>query len=172
MAAPFTLRPMSDIPPIVVNVDDAKPIARHLGEHWGAEFRVLTLSMRPRGGNLGINHMRVSPGRTTSPFHSHQREDEAFFILSGRGVLRYGDRVLPLRAGDCVSCPAGTGTAHQIANLVYLAIGAHDPDEVCVYPDSGKVLVRSLEQIGRIEGTDYFDGEPKPPKIFGMKPEE
>ncbi|MCA9704781.1 MAG: cupin domain-containing protein [Myxococcales bacterium] len=167
---------MTDVPPIVVNVDDANPIERYLGEHWGAQFKVLTPSMRPRGGNLGINHMRVPPGRTTSPFHSHQREDEAFFVLSGRGVLRYGERVYELRPGDCISCPAGTGTAHQIANpyededLVYLAIGAHDANEVCVYPDSGKVLVRSLGQIGRIEGTDYFDGEPKPPVIFKMSP--
>lgn len=131
---------MTDIPPIVVNVEDISATKRHMGEHWGAEFKTLTPSMRPRGGNLGINHMRVGPGRTTSPFHSHQREDEAFFVLSGRGVLRYGDRVVELRAGDCVSCPAGTDNAHQIANpypdedLVYLAIGAHDPNEVCVYP--------------------------------------
>ena len=167
---------MTDIPPIVVNVDDAKSIERHQGEHWGAEFKILTPSMRPRGGKLGVNHMRVEPGRTTSPFHSHQREDEAFFVLSGRGILRYGDRVMPLRAGDCVSCPAGTGDAHQIANpfdedLIYLAIGAHDPDEVCVYPDSGKVLVRSLERLGRMESADYFEGEPKPPRIFEMAPD-
>ena len=76
-----------------------------------------------------------------------------------------------------MSCPAGTGTAHQIGNpyeqdLVYLAIGAHDPNEVCMYPDSGKVLIRSLEQIGRLEATDYFDGEPKPPRILSLAPEK
>lgn len=168
---------MTDIPPIVVNVDDAAPIERHVGDHWGAEFRILTPSMRPRGGKLGVNYMRVSPGRTTCPFHSHQREDEVFFVISGRGTLRYGDRVFSLRAGDCISCPAGTGDAHQIANpydedLVYLAVGAHDADEVCVYPDSGKVLVRSLEHLGRMEAADYFDGEPEPPRIFQMKPGE
>jgi len=167
---------MTDIPPVVVNVADVKPIERVLGESWGAVFKPLTPSMRPRGGSLGVNQLRVPPGRSTCPYHSHQREDEAFFVLSGRGVLRYGERIISLRAGDCVSCPAGTGVAHQIANpfdedLVYLAIGAHDTDEVCVYPDSGKVLVRSLEQLGRLEATDYFEGEPKPPRIFEMSKE-
>ncbi len=72
--------------------------------------------MRPGGGSLGVNLMRVPPGRAACPFHTHQREDEVFSVLSGRGLLRYGEEVRELREGDCVSCPAGTGVAHQIAN--------------------------------------------------------
>ena len=165
---------MTDVPPIVVNIDSIEAVERLLGEHWGAQVKPLTPSMRPRGGSLGVNLMKIPPGRTASPFHSHQREDEAFFVLEGRGVLRYGHEIIPIRAGDCISCPAGTGVAHQIANpydeedLVYLAIGTHDRDEVCVYPDSGKVLVRSLEALGRLEKADYFEGEPRPPKIFEL----
>jgi uncharacterized cupin superfamily protein len=165
---------MPDDPPIVVNIDSLEPIERLLGERWGGQYKPLTPSMRLRGGSLGINLMTIPPGRTACPFHRHQREDEAFFVLEGRGVLRYGNEIIPLRAGDCVSCPAGTGVAHQLANpydegdLVYLAIGVHDRDEVCVYPDSGKVLVRSLEALGRLEKADYFEGEPRPPKIFEL----
>jgi uncharacterized cupin superfamily protein len=93
--------------------------------------------------------------------------------LEGRGVLRYGDTLQPLRAGDCVSCEAGTGIAHQLANtgdedLVYLAIGRNDPNEVCVYPDSGKVMVRSLKAVGVLTRVDYMEGEPEEPLIFGM----
>jgi len=135
---------------------------------------VLTPGMRPGGGSLGVNWLRVPPGRSAVPFHSHRREDEVFFVLSGRGVLRHGDDPLrELRAGDCVSCPAGTGVAHQLANpfdedFVYLAIGRHDPDEVCTYPDTGKVLVRGLQTIGRLTPTDYMDGEPELPKILEL----
>ncbi len=164
---------MTELPPTVVNVDEVPETERFGGDHWGAAFRSLTPSMVPRGGRLGVNRMRVPSGRTTCPFHSHQREDEVFFILSGRGVLRYGDDLRELRPGDCVSCPAGTGVAHQIANpfdedLIYLAIGAHDPDEVCVYPDNGKVMVRSLKQIGRMTTAEYLDGESDPPRIFEL----
>ncbi len=143
------------------------------GDHWGSFYKILTPSMRDRGGSLGVNWNRVPPGRSTCPFHGHQREDEVFFVLSGRGVLRYGDELTELRVGDCVSCPAGTGIAHQIANpfhedLIYLAIGPHDPHEVGFYPDSGKVMVRSLKRVGWLENVDYFEGEPDPPRIFEM----
>ncbi len=164
---------MSDTPPTVINVEDAPEIERMIGEHWGAAFKVLTPSMRPGGGRLGINYMRVGPGRAPVPFHSHLREDEAFFVLSGRGVLRYGDELIELRAGDCVSCPAGAGKAHQIANpydedLVYLSVGDHDPQEVCTYPDNGKVMIRGLGQVGRLREAPYMDGEPERPRIFDL----
>lgn len=164
---------MSDINEIVVNVEEANEIEHTMGEHWGAAYKVLTPVMRGHGGKLGVNFMRVEPGRTTCPFHSHQREDEVFYVLSGRGVLRYGEEIRELRPGDCISCAAGTGIAHQIANpfdeeLQYLAIGTHDPDEVCVYPDNGKVMVRSLQKVGWLENRDYLEGEPDSPRIFGL----
>lgn len=157
---------------MIVNVSSV-PETGSVEGHFGAYDRVLTPSMRPRGGRLGLVQVRV-PARTAAcPFHHHLREDEVFFILSGRGVLRYGDTLHDLVPGDCVSCPAGTGIAHQIANpydedLVYLAMGPHDPHEVCGYPDSGKVLVRGLKTVGRLEKTDYMEGEPETPRIFDL----
>jgi uncharacterized cupin superfamily protein len=157
----------------VVNVDRVEEVEHIAGEHWGGAFKVLTPWMEAKGGRLGVNQSRLPPGRATCPFHYHQREDEVFFVLSGRGVLRYGDDVFELRPGDCVSCPAGTKIGHQIANpfdddLVYLAIGPNDPDEVCVYPDTGKVMVRSLARVGFLESVDYLHGEAKEPKIFEL----
>ncbi len=164
-------------PSIVVNVKDVEDRSRFHGEGWGGHFRPLTPSMGPRGGALGVNWMRCPPGRAMVPFHAHLREDEVFYVLSGRGVLRYGDSVRDIGPGDCVSCPAGTGEAHQIANpydedLIYLAIGNHDPHEVCTYPDTGKVLVRGIRALGQVEAQGYMDGEPDPPKILGMAPDE
>lgn len=162
-----------DTPPPIINAHDMPETERMLGRRWGASYIQLTPSMGPGGGRLGVNRMRLPAGRTTCPFHYHEREDEVFYVLSGRGVLRHGESMQTLRPGDCVSCPAGTATAHQIANpfdedLVYLAIGLHDPDEVCVYPDSGKVLVRSLGRIGWLESVDYLEGEPDSPRIFEL----
>jgi uncharacterized cupin superfamily protein len=164
---------MSDSPSYIVNVDETDENTRTQGEHWGASYKQLTPSMRPRGGSLGVNQMRVPPGHTAVPFHHHRREDEVFFVLSGRGILRYGEELRPLRAGDCVSCPAKTGIAHQIANpfdedLVYLSIGAFDPEEVCGYPDTGKIMVRGLKLVGKLEQLEYMAGEPTRPKIFEL----
>jgi uncharacterized cupin superfamily protein len=156
----------------IVNVASV-PETGSVEGRFGAYDRVLTPNMRSRGGSLGMVQTRVPPGTTACPFHHHLREDEVFFVLSGRGVLRYGENLYELVSGDCVSCPAGTGVAHQIANpyevdLVYLAIGPHDPHEVCGYPDSGKVMVRALKTVGRLERTDYMTGEPETPRIFEL----
>ena len=163
------------IPPMVVNLDELQEIDRTRG-HFGAAYASLTPSMVPRGGKLGITRMRLRKGHTTCPFHHHLREDEVFFVLEGRGVLRYGEEIRTVRAGDCISCPAGTGVAHQIVNpfdedLVYLAIGPYDPHEVCVYPDSGKVLVRGIKQIGQVTAKEYLADEPQPPKILQLAAE-
>ena len=141
---------------------------------WNGTWQVLTPFMRDAGGRLGVVLNRRSTGQVGCPFHWHAREDEAFYILSGRGVLRYGEQRFSLEPGDCVSCPAGKKIAHQIANpfaeeLVYLAMGNHDPDEVCGYPDNGKVMIRHLQQVGEFSPKEYFYGEPKPPIIFEKK---
>lgn len=63
--------------------------------------------------------------------------------------------------------------AHQIANSfdedpVDLAMGHHDPHEVCGYPDTGKVLVRAVQQFGKVEPMDDLEPEPSPSKIFQL----
>ncbi len=164
---------MSEHPPQIVNIEDIKEVEQNGGPYWRSMDKRLTPAMRKMGGKLGVVLTRIPPGASGCPFHAHQLEDEVFYVLSGRGVLRYGDTVTEIRSGDCISCPAGTGIAHQLANpfesdLTYLAIGPHEPDEVCVYPDSGKVLVRSLGRLGYLNNADYLEGEPDEPLIFGM----
>lgn len=160
-------------PPLVVNVNSVEEITYQEGAHWGGAYKPLTPALSALPGRLGANLSRVPPGYSGCPFHTHAREDEVFYILSGRGVFRYGDSLQEVRGGDCISCPAGTGIAHQLANpfyedLVYLAVGLNDPHEVCTYPDSGKVLVRALKTVGRIYKTEYMDGEPAVPRILEM----
>src|SRR5688572_24152032 len=122
---------MPEVPNPVVHVDEVEEIPAD-ATPWGSHYKVLTPHMRERGGKLGLVLNRLPPGHTTTPFHAHMLEDEVFYILSGRGVLRYGDTLSEIRAGHCISCPAGTGIAHQIANpfeeeLVYLAMGPYEP---------------------------------------------
>jgi uncharacterized cupin superfamily protein len=164
---------MSRRAPHIVNIDDVDEIASFEGEHWGQGYKPLTPALDAERGRLGANLTRVPPGRSSCPYHAHQREDEIFYVLSGRGVFRHGDAIDEIGPGDCISCPAGTGTAHQIANpfdedLLFLAIGPNDPHEVCVYPDSGKVMVRGLGTVGYLQGADYMAGEPERPRIFDL----
>jgi uncharacterized cupin superfamily protein len=169
-------------PPLVVNQAEIAEIVQMDDAHWGCAFKPLTPALDALGeqekrlrARLGMNLSRVPPGRSGCPLHAHAREDEVFYVLSGRGLFRYGDEVLEIGPGDCISCPAGTGIAHQFANpydtdLIYLGVGVNDGHEVCTYPDSGKVMVRSLQRIGHFEGTDYMQGEGSRPKLLDMPP--
>jgi uncharacterized cupin superfamily protein len=164
---------MADHLPNVVNIADVPEVIESDGGYWASAYKPLTPVLAPRLGRLGVNLTRVPPGKTGCPFHTHQIEDEVFFVLQGKGVLRYGESVNEVKAGDCIACPAGTGIGHQLANpfeedLVSLAIGMNDKNEVCTYPDSGKVMVRSLHKTGFLAEADDLAGEPDVPKIFAL----
>ena len=126
-------------------------------------------------GRLGMNARRVPPGHSACPAHTHLMADEIFVVLEGRGLFRYGDRVHEIGPGDCISCPADTGIAHQIANpatpdgtgdLVYLAIGAEPPADVCTYPDNGQIVIDALDRRGFLREAGYYEGQPQPTPLL------
>lgn len=157
----------------IVNVADVEPIISTEGAYWHSIEKPLTPALMPRMGRLGMVMITVPGGKSACPFHTHSFADEVFFVISGRGVLRYGETVTEIGPNDCISCPAGSGLAHQLANpfeqdLVYLAVGMNDPREVCTYPDSGKVMLDALDQVGYLQPAGYYDGEPAVPRIFEL----
>ncbi|HJV63702.1 MAG TPA: cupin domain-containing protein [Albitalea sp.] len=118
--------------------------------------------------DLGYSYDIVPPGKRSCPFHSHRGEEEMFFVVRGRGLLRYGGETRPIRAGDIICCPTGgPETAHQIVNdsdeeLAYLSVSTMMPAEICEYPDSRKIGafgggLRHMTRAG--DGVDYWVGE-------------
>jgi uncharacterized cupin superfamily protein len=159
---------MSVIGSRVINVEDLKL------EHFvkGEQFECRATRIGPLLGakDLGFSYDIVPPGKRSCPFHSHRAEEEMFFIVRGRGTLRYGSETRPVRAGDVIFCPTGGAeTAHQIINdsdaeLAYLSISTMMPAEVCEYPDSGKIGafgggLRHMTRAG--DGLDYWVDELK-----------
>jgi uncharacterized cupin superfamily protein len=157
---------MSVIDSKVVNIDELKL------EHFmqGDKFECNGVRIGPLLGaqSLGYSYDIVPPGKRSCPFHSHRGEEEMFFIVKGRGTLRYGDERRAIRAGDVICCPTGgPETAHQIVNdsdaeLAYLSISTKMPAEVCEYPDSGKIgaFGGTLRHMTRTEhDLDYWTDE-------------
>jgi uncharacterized cupin superfamily protein len=111
----------------------------------------------------GLKHITVEPGRLSAPLHCHSLEEELFVILGGTGTLILGEDEVVVRQGHVISRPAGTGVAHAFRGgddgLTLLAYGMRETADLCYYPTSGKVSIRGLGIIGRIEPLDYWDGE-------------
>jgi len=60
--------------------------------------------------DLGYSVTFVAPGSRSYPYHFHHGEEEAFYVLEGRGLLRQGDGVgeeelIELGPGDVISFP-------------------------------------------------------------------
>lgn len=147
------------------------PWEAYVHGRFGSEDQALSDGLDTR--RLSYVRTRLAPGQVSSPYHCHHASEEMFYVLEGRGRLRYADEERPIRAGDFIACPPGPDSAHQIVNdssepLVYLAVSTVEPIDVCEYPDSGKVLVRvrsadgttALAGVYRKQDTvDYWDGE-------------
>jgi len=138
-------------------------------EEWGHGDRfggtVRRLGKFGGATHIGVNLEELPPGKQSCPLHFHTLEEEHLYALEGRATLRLGDERHELAPGDYVCFPAGQQAGHALINngtapFRFLMIGERNRNDVVVYPDSGKVLVKSADAIFRRDSAvDYWDGE-------------
>ncbi|MCZ7588386.1 MAG: cupin domain-containing protein [Gaiella sp.] len=159
---------LAERPSRIVNIAEVEPAARD-----GATVVRSARDLGRAAGSLktGIQHLEVAPGKLVNPPHCHSAEEEIFVVLEGEGLLelwphpRLGGRheEHAVRAGSVVARPAGSGRAHTFSagrdGLTVLAYGTRDPRDVAYYPRSGKVSIRGIGLVGRLDVLDYWDGE-------------
>jgi quercetin dioxygenase-like cupin family protein len=73
----------------------------------------ILLSGEDTGGAYCLLDLRVAPGFGV-PRHTHTREDEAYFVLSGELEAKVGDETFTLRAGETLIAPRNI--PHQLRN--------------------------------------------------------
>ncbi len=167
-AGPPEIGQLSARPPRIVNVADIEPRVRE-----GATVAHVVRDLGRAAGSLktGVRLYEVPSGKLVNPPHCHSAEEEIFVVLDGAATLelwpnpRFGGdhETHDVRRGSVVARPAGTGRAHTFRagpdGLTLLAYGTRDPRDVTFYPRSGKVNIRGIGVIGRLEPFDYWDGE-------------
>ncbi|HEY1997867.1 cupin domain-containing protein [Paraburkholderia sp.] len=65
---------------------------------------------------IGIHHVRLLPGRRTSYPHAESAEEEFAFVIEGTPDVWIDGNLHPLKPGDSVAFPAGTGICHTFIN--------------------------------------------------------
>ncbi len=117
---------------------------------------------------LGYRLAEIPPGNRFCPLHSHDREEEMFFVLEGEPSIRTPRGTMRCRRGDVIAFPTGDRGAHQLLNesaspCKLLLLGMNSPEyEVCCYPDSNKILVETHARRLMLRAApvlDYYDGE-------------
>ncbi|MEQ8764607.1 MAG: cupin domain-containing protein [Planctomycetota bacterium] len=106
-------------------------------------FKVKSLGQAVGAKRLGTSLYEIPPGGTAWPFHYHCANEEAIFVLSGRGHVRLTEESLEVQEGDYVTFPVGEDGAHQIRcegeePLRFLCLSTMIEPDIAVYPDSGK----------------------------------
>jgi len=99
------------------------------------------------GSQVGVGIDVLKPGQYSNRFHYHLKEEEHVFILKGSATLILGARRYAMRERDYCCFPAGQQAGHHLwnhtrQNCVFMTIGDHDPDDVLVFPDTGKARKR------------------------------
>jgi len=135
------------------------------GVRFKSRYRVLS-DTRKDGRKIGVSYEELPPGRQSVPFHYHMIEEEHIIALEGEATLRLGEDRYRIRAGDYVGFPAGQRAGHCLVNegdapFRFIMIGDREPNDVCVYPDSNKVMVSALDRAVFRDGErlDYWEGE-------------
>jgi uncharacterized cupin superfamily protein len=129
--------------------------------------RHLSLATLGEDYRVGVAIEELAPGKQSSPVHYHIFEEEHVFILEGALTVRIGSSTHEMKAGDYVCFPAGQKAGHCLINTSaalcrYVIIGERNPNEVVVYTDSNKVLVRALGRRAIFDMDavrNYWDGE-------------
>lgn len=100
--------------------------------------------------------VEIMPGKQSFSYHYHETDEEAFYIISGQGMIRTPNGEIPVKQGDCVLLPPGPQNAHSIRNtsdsekLIYIDFDTHNLPEITHFPDDNTV-----EVLGAFTSTKY-----------------
>ena len=158
-----------------INTDEMEEISwsSPKGKFCGAGKEVSeALGRKPLSTNLRERHpfdveiLRIPPGKSAYPYHSHSAQWEFYHVISGQGLVRHKDGTTEIEAGDAFIFEPDQ--PHQITNsgstsradLILYVVADNPIGESCHYPDSQKWVVRSPERgLIRSDPLDYYDGE-------------
>ena len=140
-------------PPIAT--EDAALESDDISPRFGGSVRHLTYAAVGNDCHVGVLIEMPAPGKRLAPLHYHMREEEHALVLEGELTLLLGDETYPMKPGDYVAFPAGRKVGHSLINsgggpCRYLMIGARDPADVCIYPQSEKMALAAINERSNV----------------------
>lgn len=137
----------------VVSSEEAAEQASRFSHPWNpnSELYGTRLSSLVGLSRVGVSRVRVPPGKESFVYHSHHREEEWIYVLSGRGVAEIDGEEFEVAAGDFMGFPAPQ-VAHHLRNpyeedLVYLVGGEALDVDIAEFPRLGKRMVRRGQEV-------------------------
>lgn len=137
-------------------------------EDVDGRFGMRSLSRDVESTLTGMSVYEVPAGARHWPYHFEVIDEEWLVVIAGEVVLRTEEGEQVLRAGDVACFPAGS--AHGVRNdsdaaarFAMLSARPRFGGDACVYPDSGKFVIRApggFSHRGFLgEPAEYWAGE-------------
>jgi uncharacterized cupin superfamily protein len=122
---------------------------------------------------IGVNRVRVEPGRLPTPPHSHNAAEEIFYVLAGSGLSWQDERVCEVQAGDTIVHLANR-EEHTLRagpdGIDYIAFGTRHPPEYGWLPRSRATRMGYVWVEGRVD--DPWDVEAEVGELEFAEPGE
>jgi uncharacterized cupin superfamily protein len=122
---------------------------------------------------VGLNRVRVAPGKLPTPPHSHGASEEIFYVLEGSGLAWQDGDVHEVRPGDCVIHRADHHEHTFVAGadgLEYLVFGTRHPTEVGWLPRSRAIRIGWPWVLGRDDDPWDIEAEVAPLAVGNPAP--
>ena len=144
---------MSEPKPLLLRAPEIAEKAQTFSHPWNPHSLLSGTQLGRLVGlkRTGVSLARIPPGKESFVYHSHHREEEWIYILSGRGIAEIEGEQLEVGPGDFMGFPTPS-VAHHLRNpsdedLVYLMGGENLDVEIADFPRLGKRLLRRGDRI-------------------------
>lgn len=152
---------------LIVNENDL--VGKYKAEHEDYEYTKYEVTPRNKFDQCYISVYEIPPLKAGYPYHYHVGNTEAFYIISGHGILETRNGNKQIKEGDFIVCPPMEKGTHKIVNasevkvLKYIDFDTTNSPDIVHYPNSNKtgILIHNESSTFFYDNSqvDYYDGE-------------
>ena len=139
--------------PELIRAAEAEAAMETHSHPWNPKSEMTGVRLGRRAGLMrtGVSLARIAPGRESFVYHSHEREEEWLYILSGSGTAEIDGEEHEVGPGDFMGFPTPS-VAHHLRNtgsepLVYLMGGESRDVEIATFPRLRRRMVRTGTKV-------------------------
>ena len=128
----------------MITVKNFETCEKQINEQNGNKFSVKSIMVNKNG--LHADFVEVEPQNFAYGYHWHEVNEEAFYIISGAGIVKTPEGEIKVEKGDIINFPTGEQGAHVIRNasetekLIYLDFGINYIAEIVHFPEIDKIM--------------------------------
>jgi uncharacterized cupin superfamily protein len=137
----------------LIKADEVADNAMGFSHPWNPNSELVGTRLSTLVGlsRTGVSWVRIPSNKESFIYHSHHREEEWIYIISGRGIAEIDSEEFEVAAGDFMGFPTPS-VAHHLRSpyeeeLVYLVGGENLDVEIADFPRLGKRMLRRGQDV-------------------------